>query len=88
MGKAYSIYETKAHLSEILRLVKSGKDVTVLERGVPIAKLIPFSSGETLVDHLKSLRSSGNLIRRNVTEEWPIGVAKEGSLKRFLDERE
>ena len=46
MQRSYSIYETKAKLSEILRVVKSGKKVIVCERGTPIAEIIPFAGGE------------------------------------------
>lgn len=34
---AYSVAEAKAYLSEILRLVEAGQEVTITRRGQPIA---------------------------------------------------
>ncbi|HVT60641.1 MAG TPA: type II toxin-antitoxin system prevent-host-death family antitoxin [Thermoanaerobaculia bacterium] len=39
------IAELKAHLSENLRKVRSGRTLTVVDRGTPVAKLVPFSPG-------------------------------------------
>src|SRR5258708_39905478 len=39
------IADLKAHLSEHLRKVRSGKSLTVVDRGTPVAQIIPFSPG-------------------------------------------
>lgn len=36
-----SITETKAKLSALLDLVKAGETVTIVERGIPVARLVP-----------------------------------------------
>lgn len=36
---AYSVAEAKAHLSEILREVEAGEEVTITRRGQPIATM-------------------------------------------------
>lgn len=38
--RTVSVSELKAHLSEYLREVKRGGEVQVLERGVPVARLV------------------------------------------------
>jgi len=40
------IAELKARLSHYLARVKRGHEVVIMERGVPIAKLVPLSTGE------------------------------------------
>ncbi|HXM70533.1 MAG TPA: type II toxin-antitoxin system prevent-host-death family antitoxin [Thermoanaerobaculia bacterium] len=39
------IADLKAHLSRHLRRVRSGKALTVVDRGTPVATLVPFSQG-------------------------------------------
>lgn len=38
---AYSVAEAKAHLSEILKQVETGRKVTITKRGRPIAMIVP-----------------------------------------------
>jgi prevent-host-death family protein len=63
MPTEYSVYETKAKLSEILRLVKADREVTITERGKPIAKIVPYIAGEepTLDERLEALRRDGQI---------------------------
>jgi prevent-host-death family protein len=42
--KTVRIAELKAHLSEHLRLVRSGTSMTVLDRDTPIARLVPYET--------------------------------------------
>ena len=44
--KKIAISEFKAKLSHYLRLVKAGEEIDVLERGIPIAKVIAQRSRE------------------------------------------
>ena len=46
--KHVKIAELKAKLSEYLRYVRSGRELTVLDRDKPIAKITPVSSGASL----------------------------------------
>ena len=39
------IADLKAHLSRHLRRVRSGKALTVFDRGTPVATLVPFTPG-------------------------------------------
>jgi prevent-host-death family protein len=46
MKRTASVVELKARLSEHLRQVKSGHELIVTERGVPVARLLPLDDGE------------------------------------------
>lgn len=86
MSRSYSIYEAKAKLSALLRIVKNGHEVLVLERGTPIAKVVPFEEGETVQKRLRFLAENGLLVR-GVKKMFPRGKKIKGGLKRFLDNR-
>jgi prevent-host-death family protein len=43
------IADLKAKLSEYLRIVKRGEDVTVYDRSEPIARIVPFTARGALV---------------------------------------
>jgi prevent-host-death family protein len=60
-----SITNTKAKLSELLDRVKAGETITITDRGVPVAQLVPVhGGGEAGWDaRLSSLERRG-LIRR------------------------
>ena len=87
MKEAYSIYEAKAHLSELLRRVKAGQEVVVSERGVPIAKVVPLSPKPTFEERIEQLRSQGVIVPGK-QKSIPKGLRRPGGLKRFLKERE
>jgi prevent-host-death family protein len=40
--KTAGVADLKAHLSRYLERVKAGQEVTITERGLPVAKLVPF----------------------------------------------
>ncbi|HEV8309796.1 MAG TPA: type II toxin-antitoxin system prevent-host-death family antitoxin [Methylomirabilota bacterium] len=42
--KSAGIAALKTHLSRYLEQVKSGQEIIITERGVPVAKLVPLSS--------------------------------------------
>ncbi|PWU18117.1 MAG: type II toxin-antitoxin system prevent-host-death family antitoxin [Bdellovibrio sp.] len=89
MALKYSVWEAKTKLSEILRQVKAGKTVTINQRGVPVAQVVPFKSeeGTSLAQRLDALRNQG-LIREG---RQPLSAAKltpkNGALARFLENR-
>ncbi|HEX5052419.1 MAG TPA: type II toxin-antitoxin system prevent-host-death family antitoxin, partial [Planctomycetota bacterium] len=41
MRLSYSIYEAKAKLSEILRVVRKGRRITITDRGREVARIVP-----------------------------------------------
>ena len=93
MSKSVSIFEAKSKLSAVLRLVKAGQEVTINERGQPIAKIIPFPGESlTLAERLSELERQGRVIRathpENVREASPDKIKPiSGALKAFLESR-
>jgi prevent-host-death family protein len=39
--KAVNTHEAKTHLSRLLRRVAAGEEITIANRGVPVARLVP-----------------------------------------------
>lgn len=87
MTLSFSIYQTKARLSELLRLVKNGRELTVTERGEPIAKLVPFHESDNPEKHMLDLAASGK-IRLGKHKPFKVGKKIKGALGRFLEDRE
>ena len=50
------VAELKARLSAYLRAVRKGRDVVVMDRNQPIARIVPFESRGTLVVREPSVR--------------------------------
>jgi prevent-host-death family protein len=48
--KRASVTEAKNHLSALLDRVKSGEEVTLLERGKPVARMVPVGAGGQAAD--------------------------------------
>lgn len=75
--KGVSVTELKANLSRYLRLVRRGSEVQVLERGVPIARLVglrdaAFGDDKARVDRLVK----GGVLRRGSGDlTWILGDA-------------
>lgn len=86
-----TIATLKASLSELLAGVKAGEEVVVTDRGRPVARIVPYVSGDAELDDLVR---TGQLRRRD--EPLPQGfwsralpADAEGRLLRaLLDERE
>jgi prevent-host-death family protein len=87
-----SVTELKARLSHYLRMVRRGTEVQIMDRGVPVARLVSMG-GATQGDdeqRLQRLAKAGILRRgtgdlRWVLSEPPINV-KGADLSRALDE--
>lgn len=47
-----NIHQAKTHLSRLLSRVEQGEEIVIANRGIPVAKLIPF---RTCVDRRSSL---------------------------------
>jgi prevent-host-death family protein len=67
--KTASVTELKAHLSRYLRMVRRGSEVQILERGVPIARLVGLEGGEvtTEKERLDRLERAG-IVRRGASD--------------------
>jgi prevent-host-death family protein len=90
-----SISETKATLSALLDRVKAGETITITDRGVPVAQIVPLNGGsEADWDaRLESLERRG-LIRRPKKKpdlswllERPLPKSRESVLEALLEER-
>ena len=91
MAITYSIYEAKARFSEVIRLVRTGKTVTVSYRGEPVAEIRSVSPREspTLDERLQDLERRGALVRSAIARRTFEPVAhRPGALARFLAVRD
>jgi prevent-host-death family protein len=46
MKKEVNTHEAKTQFSRLLRLVAAGEEITIANRGVPVARLVPVSTGK------------------------------------------
>jgi prevent-host-death family protein len=88
MSRSYSVYEAKAKLSELLRQVKKGKHLVVTERGIPIAKVVPYAEDESISDRIDDLKSAGMIGEAKGGWKNLKGVSRPGGLNRFLESRD
>ena len=89
MADTYSIYQAKARLSEIVRLVKRNRSVVITDRGRPVAKVVPLRPASDLERRLAALSASGALVRSPDADTRRIAPAapRPGALRRFLKDR-
>jgi len=45
--KSVNTHEAKTQLSRLLRRVAAGEEITIANRGVPVARLVPVPPGKT-----------------------------------------
>jgi len=90
MRNTYSLYQAKARLSEIVRMVREGNTVVVTLRGEPVVEMRPVSDhGTDLKGRMNELADRGVLVRPESTRNRARSVTrKPGALKRFLAERD
>ena len=92
MRRSYSLYEAKARLSEIIRLVRErGESVVVSYHGEPVAEIRPITSpsASALETRLAELEARGVLGKPTDVRVVVKPVARRrGALRRFLDDRE
>ena len=55
-----NIHQAKTHLSQLLQRVGLGEEITIANRGVPVAKLVPIS---TTIDRRASMGSDLGLFQ-------------------------
>ena len=90
MRLTYSIYEAKAKLSEILRVVRQGRRITITDRGRAVARIVPIGEDQGLEQRLADLVAAGILSPpTGATLPGPeAGEARPGAFERFLRERD
>jgi len=90
-----SISEAKAKLSALLERVKAGETVTITDRGVPVAQIVPLN-GTTEVDwdaRLEKLERQGVIRRpkKKLPPGWlsarPLPQLEGSVLEALLEER-
>ena len=52
MGESINIHEAKTQLSKLLSRVALGEEFTIANRGVPVAKLIPYTPSKHKGDRI------------------------------------
>ncbi|PYU18423.1 MAG: type II toxin-antitoxin system prevent-host-death family antitoxin [Acidobacteria bacterium] len=57
--KQVNVHEAKTQLSKLLRQVATGEEVSIANRGVPVARLVPVSSSKPK----RNLGAYGNTIK-------------------------
>jgi len=89
-----SISETKAKLSALLERVKAGEEVTITDRGTPVARIVPLPA--TVVDwdeRLERLERQGVIRRpkKKLEPGWlasrPLAKSRASVLEALLEER-
>lgn len=87
---SYSIYETKTHLSKIIREVKRNRRVTITERGTPVAVVVPYvaDTAVTITQRIAELKERGVLVNPKVDHHSIVPLRRAaGALRRFLRDR-
>lgn len=89
MGDTFSLYEAKARLSEIVRLVREqGRTITISYHGEPVAEVRPIRRAGGIAARLRDLEASGRLVPARAKDFPLTQIAKRaGSLARFLADR-
>ncbi len=72
--KTTAVADLKSRLSSYLRMVKSGEEILVTERDVPVAKIVPISEVGSQPESLRDLERRG-LVRLG-TGKLPRGFWK------------
>ena len=82
----YSIYQAKARLSEVIRMVKARRRVVITERGVPVAEIIPCTPQrpELLAERIRSLTKTGAVVARAEPFRPKSLTVHSGAVGRFL----
>ena len=86
----YSLYEAKARFSEVIRLVRRGRMVTITYRGKPVAQIQPFRSESSEIEaRLRRFEDAG-VLQADANAPAPLErvARRPGALARFLAERE
>ena len=90
MRDSYSLYEAKARLSALVKMVREGRTVVITVHGEPAVEMRRVEPGESgLEQRVFRLRERGVVVSRTSTKvaSQPI-ERKKGALKRFLQSRD
>ena len=68
MSEPINIHEAKTQLSKLLSRVALGEEFTIANRGVPIAKLIPYTPAEDKGDRIPGRLTNQIQIRDDFNE--------------------
>ena len=49
-------YEAKTHLSELLKKVEAGEEITITKHGAPVAKLVPIKMEASAEERLAAIQ--------------------------------
>ena len=89
-----SISEAKAKLSALLDRVKAGEDVTITDRGVPVARIVPIPTSDVDWDErVERLERQGIITRpkKKLDLDWfltrPLPRSRKSVLEALLEER-
>jgi prevent-host-death family protein len=89
-----SISEAKAKLSALLERVKAGEEVTITDRGKPVARIVPLAGTDVDWDErLERLERQGVITRpkRPLEPGWlrsrPLVKSRASVLEALLEER-
>jgi prevent-host-death family protein len=89
-----SISETKAKLSALLDRVKAGEEVTITDRGTPVARIVSVPPAEVTWDERLDRLERHGLVRRPKKPSdveaflaMPKGRAEASVLEALLEER-
>lgn len=84
----WSTWEAKARFSELLRIVREGRTVTVTYHGEPVAEVRPLKRTVGIEGRLEHLRKRGSLSVPERPGGLPPALAsRPGALARFLEDR-
>ena len=88
MRLEYSTFDAKTKFSEVVRLVRSGKSITITYRGKPVAEIRPLKEEKsTLEEHLAELERRGALTSAKGRKPLKPIAHRPGALERFLEDR-
>ncbi len=87
---SYSLYEAKARLSALVRMVREGRTVVITVHGEPAVEMRRIEPDVTGIERkLARLEQRGVVVRRGHVKGALQPVARrKGALKRFLAERD
>jgi prevent-host-death family protein len=92
--RSVNVAELKNQLSKYLKYAKSGEEITIRDRNLPVAKLVPFSAEgcseeELLLVAAGKMRLPKSSVDLEKSLEIPRGklIGREGT-KALLEERE
>ena len=93
MDGRYSLYEAKAKLSALVKMVREGRSVVITVHGEPVAELRPYAAVEPtgIDERVAELEARGLIVRaERARQSGGLRQLKRvpGALDRFLKDRD